>query len=327
MTRFVYDTATSLDGFTADGNGSLAWLVAVGGDEADEADEASWLDGVGALVMGSATFHWLVRELNLGAHPERWTEAHGARPAFVFSTRDLPCVDGADVRAVRGDVRGHADAIGAAAGEGEVRVVGGGDLAGQFLDAGLLNVVAVTIAPVTLGAGRPLLPRFVPASRLELLEARARGRFVRARYAVDGAPSDRAIDAGGTRHLTARIARDPDAVQRFVADPRNLPRWAPGLAADIREDGGRWVAESPLGRVSVRFADANPFGVLDHVVTLPDGTDVLNPMRVMPAEGGAEVVFTLRRGRGDDRAAFERDAATVRRDLERLRELLESEER
>ena len=102
------------------------------------------------------------------------------QPTWVFSSRALPRVAG-DLRFVSGDVTAHHADMVAAAGDRDVWVVGGGDLAGQFADAGLLDELWVGWAPVTLGAGAPLLPR-----RLELrLEEVVRNRdFAAARYTV-----------------------------------------------------------------------------------------------------------------------------------------------
>ncbi|HSL63532.1 MAG TPA: dihydrofolate reductase family protein, partial [Gaiellaceae bacterium] len=55
------------------------------------------------------------------------------------------------------------------------------DLVGQFAEAGLLDEVLVSIAPVTLGAGKPLLPRRL---ELRLEEVGRNGDFVAARYSV-----------------------------------------------------------------------------------------------------------------------------------------------
>ena len=68
-----------------------------------------------------------------------------------------------------------------AAGGRNVWIVGGGDLAGQFADAGLLDEVLVSIAPVTLGAGAPLLPRRI---ELRLDDVGRNGDFVSARFSV-----------------------------------------------------------------------------------------------------------------------------------------------
>jgi hypothetical protein len=126
-----------------------------------------------------------------------------------------------------------------------------------------------------------------------------------------------------SRHLSETIARDPADVYAYVSDPRNLPAWASGLSTTISQVDGEWVAESDLGRVTVRFAPDNPFGVLDHVVTLPDGTAVTNPLRVVANGSGSDVVFSLFRAPGVDPDALEADAATIVRDLARLKELLE----
>jgi hypothetical protein len=48
-----------------------------------------------------------------------------------------------------------------------------------------------------------------------------------------------------------------------------------------------------MGRVKVKFADKNKFGILDHDVTLPSGEQVYNPVRVFPNNGGSELIFTL----------------------------------
>lgn len=126
-----------------------------------------------------------------------------------------------------------------------------------------------------------------------------------------------------TRHLAVVIRRSPDEVYALAADPAHLPSWAAGLAAgEVRPDGDTLVVDSPMGEVRVRFTPTNAFGVLDHEVTLPDGTATLNPLRVLPHPHGSEVVFTLRGTDGDD-DEFEQDSAAVAEDLERLRELLE----
>lgn len=125
------------------------------------------------------------------------------------------------------------------------------------------------------------------------------------------------------RHVSVTIRRPPAEVYAFAADPRNLPRWARGLGAAVEELGGEWIADSPMGRVKVRFAAANALGVLDHDVTLPSGETVSNPMRVVANGDGSELVFTLFRRPETTDEAFAADAAAVERDLEALRRLLE----
>lgn len=181
MPRFVYETATSLDGFLADEHHSLAWLFAVPHD--DVAPEEI-LGAFGALVMGSSTYEWLLQEEHLLDHPEKWETFYGERPVFVFSSRELPAPEGADLRLRRGPVAELIGEISAAAGDSDVWLVGGGDLVGQFDDAGALDAVQVTVAPVTLGSGAPLLPRRIEHQRLTLTEARAQGPFARLIYEV-----------------------------------------------------------------------------------------------------------------------------------------------
>lgn len=127
-----------------------------------------------------------------------------------------------------------------------------------------------------------------------------------------------------SRHVGQVIARDPADVYAFAADPANLPRWAAGVAVgEVTLEGRDVHVDSPMGPVTLRFVDPNDLGVLDHDVTLPDGTVVSNPMRVLGHPAGSEVVFTVRRGGMSDQE-FEADVAAVRVDLENLRGLLEA---
>jgi len=123
------------------------------------------------------------------------------------------------------------------------------------------------------------------------------------------------------------IRRDWRAVYAFAAKPENMPLWASGLASGLTRDGEDWIADGgPIGKVRVRFAPQNDFGVIDHTVTLPDGLVVENALRVVPNGDGAEVMFTLLRPPGMDDAAFEADAAHVARDLDTLARLMEERE-
>lgn len=127
------------------------------------------------------------------------------------------------------------------------------------------------------------------------------------------------------RQISQSIHRTPQEVYEFAANPENLTRWAAGLSqAEIKKAGEWWVAESPMGPVKIRFAEKNPFGVMDHDVMLPDGQLFHNPFRVAKNGEGSEVIFTLYRQPQMDDAAFEADAEMIRQDLERLRALLEA---
>ncbi|MBN7792832.1 dihydrofolate reductase family protein [Microbacterium esteraromaticum] len=172
MTTHFY-TASSLDGFIATEDHSLDWLFAQEIDEDGPMAYGEFIASIGALAMGAHTFEWVMD--NDGA---RWGYE---QPAWVFTTRELDVPEGADVRLTRADVRDvHAQMVEAAGGR-DVWIVGGGDLAGQFADAGLLDEVWIQYAPVTLGAGAPVLPR---ALDLELIDVARNRSFVCARHRV-----------------------------------------------------------------------------------------------------------------------------------------------
>lgn len=135
-----------------------------------------------------------------------------------------------------------------------------------------------------------------------------------------------------SRHISVWITAAPEAVYEFAADPQTWPRWAAGLAeGGLRQTAQGWVADSPMGEVTVELAPRNDFGVLDHVVRLPTGEAVYNPMRVQPGgvpTGGdepcCEVVFTVRRRPGMSDEEFDADTEAVAADLATLREQIES---
>ena len=183
MPKVIYNTATSLNGFIADPGNSLSWLFEVPHDGAP--DHAAFMRDVGVLVSGSTSYEWILREENLLDEPAKWQGFYGDRPVFVFTSRTLPRPQGADVRFVAGKVAGHFPAICAAAGERAIWVAGGGDLAGQFYDAGLLDEIVLTVAPAALASGAPLLPRTIRAQHLTLTSAGQAGAFAQLTYAVN----------------------------------------------------------------------------------------------------------------------------------------------
>lgn len=124
-------------------------------------------------------------------------------------------------------------------------------------------------------------------------------------------------------HITQTIHTVPERVTGFAGDPANLPLWAEGLSAGIRNEDGRWITDSPMGTVEVRFRGGIEFGVLDHDVIFPDSSLVHNPLRVLHNGDDAEIVFTLYRQPHMSDEEYERDAALVRGDLKRLKDLLE----
>jgi dihydrofolate reductase len=178
MTRVQYFTACTLDGFIADENQSLDWLF-----EAPHAeDDGSWdefISGVGPMVMGATTYEWMLRHHDMLKQPQQWRDFYDDRPCWVFSHRDLPLIPTVDIRMVSGDVRPVYDEMVTTLPGKNVWIVGGGDLVGQFDDAGLLDEVWLGMRPVFLGAGAPLLPRRITTKRLTLREVRHSGQQLR----------------------------------------------------------------------------------------------------------------------------------------------------
>jgi len=184
MPRLIFNTATTLDGYIADDDDSLSWLFAVPGADGASADFSVFLDSIGALVMGSTTYEWILRHEDLLEHPERWTRSYADRFSVVMTSRALPLVEGSNVHLRSGSVADVWPELRDAAGGKDVWVVGGGDLVGQFDDAGLLDVVRVSLAPATLGSGRPLLPRRIGPDRLRLESVAQNGQFAELAYSV-----------------------------------------------------------------------------------------------------------------------------------------------
>ncbi|XVU30264.1 dihydrofolate reductase family protein [Actinoplanes sp. CA-054009] len=195
MPKTQYYTATTLDGHLADEHNSLDWLFEAdsGADRADEAGVtpfAAFFAGVGAFAMGATTYEWVLDHDALLDNPGKWTEFYGDVPAWVFTHRDLPPIPGADVTFVRGDVRPVHQAMTEAAAGKNIWLVGGGELTGAFADAALLDEIIVGIAPVTLGAGAPLLPRRLTSKRLKLTALQQRGQFAYLTYEVGPPTTD-----------------------------------------------------------------------------------------------------------------------------------------
>ncbi|UGQ46944.1 dihydrofolate reductase family protein [Massilia endophytica] len=178
-----YYTATSLDGFLATEDDSLEWLFPLG--DLEHSSYPAFIAEVGALAMGSATYEWILRNGEAVA-AETGSAWPYTQPAWVFSSRELPAVEGADLHFVSGDVREAHAAMQAAAGGKNIWVVGGGDLAGQFYDAGLLDELIVQVGSATLGKGKPLFPRRVLSPVLRLTSAQQMGAgMAELRYTVE----------------------------------------------------------------------------------------------------------------------------------------------
>lgn len=165
-------TATSLDGFLATEEDSLDWLFPLG--DLDNSSYPEFISEVGAIAMGSATYEWIVR------NAEKVTEETGSpwpysQPTWVFTSRKLPTIEGSDLHFVNGGVRPVHIEMQAVAKDKNIWIVGGGDLAGQFYDEGLLDELIVQVGSATLGKGKPLFPRRVLSPILQLMSVRQMG--------------------------------------------------------------------------------------------------------------------------------------------------------
>lgn len=177
-----YYTSTSLDGFIATEDDSLDWLFPLG--DINETSFPKFFEGVGALAMGSTTYEWMLR------HADKVAEETGSawpytQPTWVFTSRVLRAAPGADIRFANGDVLSVHAAMREAAGDKNIWIVGGGGLAGQFYDAGLLDEIFVQVTSVTLGRGKPLFPRRLTNPPLRLVSVRQVGAaFAELQYEV-----------------------------------------------------------------------------------------------------------------------------------------------
>ena len=180
MTRYRFHTATSLDGFLADEHDSLDWLLSQPTGEEGILPYDRFIGEVGAIVTGRTTYDWVL-EHDGEDDPGNGSPWAYEQPTFLFTHRAVEQREG--VTAVSGPPAEQRGAIEVAADGKDVWIVGGGDLAAEFARAGMLDEVCVSIAPVTLGTGRPLMGgRF----DLELRELGRSGAFLEARYEVVG---------------------------------------------------------------------------------------------------------------------------------------------
>jgi hypothetical protein len=126
------------------------------------------------------------------------------------------------------------------------------------------------------------------------------------------------------KHVSVSIERSPDDVYGYAVNVETWPQWAHGIGKSVRKSGEVWIAEGPLGAVTVRFTDSNPYRVLDHDVTLPNGQKFHNSFRVIPNGENSEAVFSVFRQSGATDEAFKADWQAVENDLRTLKKILEA---
>ena len=192
MSKTQYYCAATLDGYIAEADDSLGWLIGYEGSFEGEGAEPGpmseggsyerFYEGVGALISGSTTYEFVLDHLDENSE---WP--YRGKPYWVLSSRELPAPGGGDVdvRIVNAKVADLHEELIAAAGERNLWVVGGGNVASQFADEGLLDEVLVTVVPVVLGAGKPLFDRRLPGGPMQLVGTRAfKTGMVELRYEV-----------------------------------------------------------------------------------------------------------------------------------------------
>jgi dihydrofolate reductase len=175
MTLVRYYCAATLDGYIAESDDTLDWLLKYEGhyegadSDAEQGGYESFYEGIGALVSGSITYEWVLEHTDGGA-----TWPYAGKPCWVLSSRDLPVPkhEDAEVRIVGGQVAQLIDEMLDSAGERDLWIVGGGNVASQFADHDLLDRLEVTIVPVVLGQGKPLFDRRLPGGAMQLIAAR-----------------------------------------------------------------------------------------------------------------------------------------------------------
>lgn len=126
------------------------------------------------------------------------------------------------------------------------------------------------------------------------------------------------------KHISISINKPAHQVYQFASNPENFPKWVKFVKSIRLDTGNSWLAETDLGHIRIDFAPRNEFGVIDHLVTLPDGSTINNPMRVIGNATGSEFIFTLFWMPARTEKEFQDDAKLVEADLKRLKQILES---
>ncbi len=148
--KTIYFTAASLDGYIADENHSLEWLFKNGPTDLSFIEK--FLESVGAIAMGASTYQWLLDHNDGSPWPYKV-------PCLVFTHRNFKTIPGADIRFVQGDVGIQHRELRNLAGDQNIWIVGGGELAAQFFDLGLLDEIHIQTIGVFLNGGQKLFPR------------------------------------------------------------------------------------------------------------------------------------------------------------------------
>jgi dihydrofolate reductase len=159
MRRARYNVAASLDGYIADLNGAFDWIP-----DDPAVDFEALFARVDTFVMGRLTYETVQATGTAAWKP-------GAR-VFVVS-RTLADTDAPGVTIVRDDPVALMSSLRHEEGDGEIWLFGGGQLFATLLAAGQVDTVEITIVPVLLGGGVPLLAHTASRTALRLTHSHA----------------------------------------------------------------------------------------------------------------------------------------------------------
>ena len=124
---------------------------------------------------------------------------------------------------------------------------------------------------------------------------------------------------------TISIDASPRKIVRFLADPRNLPRWAVGFAKAIREEGECWFVQTSAGEVNIRIVSDEATGVVDFWMSPAPGIEALAASRVMPRGEGSEFAFTQFQAPGMPDDVFQKNVKALEHELSVLKAIVEVE--
>jgi len=155
MRPIRYNVAASLDGYIADAQGAFDWIP-----DDSTVDFEALFKSVDTYLLGRRTYDTVRATASAPFNP-------GAR-VYVFSRTLTPGTE-QGVTIVRDDPVALARSLRKEAGPGEIWLFGGGELFATLLAAGQVDQVEITVVPVLLGGGVPLVAHLPERSKLSLI--------------------------------------------------------------------------------------------------------------------------------------------------------------
>ncbi|GAB3035290.1 dihydrofolate reductase family protein [Spirosoma pulveris] len=146
MRKLILYIATSLDGYIARVDGRVDWLESISNPDQLDYGYADFLASVDTTLMGNSTYQTI---LGFGGE-----FPYADKLNYVFS-RQASLTDTNDVRFVTDDPAIFVKSLKNQPGK-DIWLVGGGQLNTVLLNAGLIDRLIITLAPVSLGTGIPL---------------------------------------------------------------------------------------------------------------------------------------------------------------------------